>query len=119
MHGASLVKPLIFVGSSLEDLKAFPEEVKDDVGYALWLAQNGQKHEDAKPLHGFGGAGVLEIIENDRSDAYQAVYTVKFPEAIYELHAFKKKSTQGIATPGHHLDLIRRRLLDVQNRRAE
>lgn len=118
MEGGRTVRRLVFVGSSLDDLRDFPEDVKDEVGYALWLAQNGQKHRDAKPLSGFGGAGVLEIVESHQGDAYRAVYTIRFPEAVYVLHVFKKKSTRGIATPESHVDLIRQRLREVEERRA-
>jgi phage-related protein len=67
MDGERIVRRLVFVGSSLDDLRGFPEDVKDEVGYALWLAQNRQKHQDAKPLSGFGGAGVLEEVDERRA----------------------------------------------------
>jgi phage-related protein len=104
------LKPLFFVGSSRDDVRAFPEDVKDVVGFALHLAQTGQKHPHARPLQGFGGAGVLEIVETHDGNAYRAVYTVRFAHAIYVLHAFQKKSRRGIATPRQELDLIRHRL---------
>ena len=113
-----MARRLVFVGSSLDALRAFPEDVKDDIGYALWLAQNGQKHQDPKPLRGFGGAGVLEIVESYQGDAYRAVYTIQYPEAVYVLHAFQKKSTRGIATPTQHIDLVKQRLQEVEERRA-
>lgn len=113
-----MIRRLVFVGSSLDALRAFPEDVKDDIGYALWLAQNGQKHREAKPLRGFGGAGVLEIVESYQGDAYRAVYTILYPEAVYVLHVFQKKSTRGIATPTQHLDLVKQRLKEVEERRA-
>jgi phage-related protein len=103
-------RQLIFVGSSIDDLRSFPEEVKDAMGYALWLAQNGQKHPTAKPLKGFGGAGVLEIADAYQGDAYRVIYTIAFADVVYVLHAFKKKSTSGIATPKQHIDVIHRRL---------
>ena len=103
-------KPLDFIGSSREDLKEFPDEVKQDIGYALFEAQKGQKSEAAKPLKGFGGAGVLEIIERFDGDTYRAVYTVKFREVVYVLHCFQKKSKSGIKTPQQAIDLIARRL---------
>ncbi len=103
-------KPLYWIGSSLKDLKGFPDEVKDVVGHALDTAQHGGKHEDAKPLSGFGGAGVLEIVESSEGNAYRAVYTVKFEDAVYVLHAFQKKSKQGIKTPKPEMDLIHERL---------
>jgi phage-related protein len=118
VNGEGMVRGLVFVGSSLDDPREFPEDVKDEVGYALWLAQNGQKHKDAKPLSGIGGAGVLEVVETSQGDAYRAVYTVRFPEAVYVLHVFKKKSTRGIATPKHHINLITQRLKEVEARRT-
>lgn len=104
------MKGLDFIGSSRKDLKAFPEEVKDDIGYALFEAQEGKKPAAAKPLKGFGGAGVLEIIENFAGDTYRAVYTVSFKKVIYVLHCFQKKSKHGIKTLQHDVDLIKRRL---------
>ncbi|HEV8634379.1 MAG TPA: type II toxin-antitoxin system RelE/ParE family toxin [Chloroflexota bacterium] len=107
-------KPRFFVGSAREDLSAFPEDVKDVTGYALYLAQLGDKHPHAKPLHGFGGAGVLEVVANHGGDTYRTVYTVRLPSAVYVLHAFQKKSTRGVATPRREVELVRDRL-----RRAE
>ena len=89
---------------------ALPEDVQDVFGYALHLAQEGKKHEQAKPLKGFGGAGVLEVVEDFKSDTYRAVYTVKFGSAVYVLHCFQKKSTHGAETPKPDMDLIRERL---------
>lgn len=80
------------------------------MGFALYQAQTGGKHVAAKPLQGFGGAGVLEVVEDHTGDTYRAVYTVRFAEAVYVLHAFQKKATHRIATPQHQIDLIRRRL---------
>ncbi len=94
----------------LEDLKEFPEEVRGEVGYALYLAQTGSRHPNAKPLKGFGGARVLEIVEDYAGDTYRAVYTVKLAGIVYVLHAFQKKSKQGIATPKRDIDLIKERL---------
>lgn len=107
---------LIFVGSSRKDLQAFPGDVRDIIGHALFLAQNGKKHPDAKPLTGdaaFRGAGVLEVVEDYRGDAYRAVYTVRYKEAVYVLHAFQKRSKQGIKTPKRETDLIKSRLKDA------
>ena len=104
------VKSLVWIGSSRRDLKSFPAEVKDVIGYALYQAQAGRKAPSAKPLAGFGGAGVLEIVEDHQTDTYRAVYTVKFSESVYVLHAFQKKSKKGIATPKPDMDLIKRRL---------
>jgi phage-related protein len=103
-------KPVRWVGSSKQDLSAFPQEVRRRVGGALWDAQIGQKAPFAKPLKGFGGAGVLEIVDDFDSDTFRAVYTVRFARAVYVLHAFKKKSKRGTATPKAELDLIVQRL---------
>jgi len=104
------LKPLDFIGASREDLGGFPDEVKQDIGYALFEAQQGRKPEAAKPFKGFGGAGVLEIIERFDGDTYRAVYMVKFREVIYVLHCFQKKSKSGIKTPRQDIELIQRRL---------
>lgn len=110
MDESQNTKRLIWIGSSRSDLRSFPAEVKDLLGYALYQAQVGLKAPSAKPLRGFGGAGVLEIVEDHQTDTYRAVYTVKFSELVYVLHAFQKKSKQGIATPKPDIDLIKRRL---------
>ena len=111
-------KPLEWIGSSKKDLKALPEEVIDVFGYALYLAQTGGRHEQAKPLQGFGSAGVLEVVEDSRGNTFRAVYTVRFEERVYVLHVFQKKSKSGIATPKPDMDLIRERL-KVAARRAK
>ena len=87
-----------------------PSDVVDVFGFALHLAQSGKKHEHAKPLKGFGGASVLEVVEDYMGDTYRAVYTVKIAERVYVLHCFQKKSTKGIETPRQDMDLIRERL---------
>ena len=87
-----------------------PEDVKDVFGHAIDLAQAGGKHQDAKVMTGFGSAGVLEVVEDDRGDTYRAVYTVKFAGWVYVLHCFQKKSKSGIKTPKEDMDLIRTRL---------
>ena len=87
----------------------FPEEVRTEVGYALFWAQQGDKHSSVKPLKGFKGAGVLEIVENHSTNTFRMVYTVTFKEVIYVLHAFQKKSKHGIATPKKDIDLIEAR----------
>lgn len=110
MDEAPKVKSIVWIGSSRRDLKSFPAEVKDVVGYALYQAQIGLKAPSAKPLRGFGGANVLEVVEDYHSDTYRAVYTVKFSDLVYVLHTFQKKSKKGIATPKPDLDLIKRRL---------
>jgi phage-related protein len=112
-------KPLDWIGSSKRDLKALPEEVIDVFGYALYLAQIGGKHEQAKPLRGFGSAGVLEVVEDWRGDAYRAVYTVRFTVRIFVLHVFQKKSKSGAATPKADLELIKERLKAAERRAKE
>lgn len=104
------LKSLAWIGSSKRDLKAFPAEVRNAMGYALFQAQLGRKAPSAKPLTGFGGARVLEIVEDFQTSTYRAVYTVKFAEIVYVLHAFQKKSKRGIATPKPDIDLIKKRL---------
>src|SRR2546426_4041333 len=110
MSSAPSIRPVVWIGSTRSDLASFPEDVKDAIGYALYIAQRGGKHADAKPLHGFGGAGFLEIVEDHAGDTYRAVYTVRFAGRIYVLHAFQKKSKKGIATPQKEIDLIWQRL---------
>jgi phage-related protein len=106
----AIVKPVRWVGSSRNDLRAFPPDVRRNVGYALHFAQMGDKHGSAKPLKGFGGAGVLEVVEDFDGSAYRLVYTVKFAGAVYVLHAFQKKSKKGIKTPPSVFALIKKRL---------
>ena len=103
------LKPVVWVGDSLRVLKSFPSGVQDEIGYALFLAQRGEKHITAKPMKGFG-AGVLEVVADHRGDAFRAVYTVRLAGRLYVLHAFQKKSTHGSATPQAEIDLIKRRL---------
>ena len=110
MSDATGTKPVHFIGSSKRDIYGFPDEVKEDIGYALFQVQKGGKPVSAKPLKGFGGASVLEVAEDYRSDTFRAVYTVKFAEAVYVLHVFQKKATHGIATPRHEIELIGERL---------
>jgi len=93
---------------------AFSEDVKDVFGYALHLAQRGEKHLDAKPLKGFSGTKTLEVVEDHRGDTYRAVYTVKFEGYVFVLHCFQKKSKKGIATPKPDIDKIRARLRDAE-----
>ena len=103
-------KPLYWLGSARKDLIAMPEAVQDTFGYALYLAQTGRKHDQARPLKGFGSAGVLEIVESEDNGTYRAVYTVKLGNSVYVLHCFQKKSSSGIATPKPDSDLVRERL---------
>lgn len=113
------IKPVFWMASSRKDLKAFPKAVQSDVGYALFAAQRGEEYRSVKALKGFGGRSVLEIIAPHDGDTYRAVYTVKFEDAVYVLHAFQKKSTKGIATPQREIDLIRRRLADAEQHHRE
>jgi phage-related protein len=112
-------KHVLWVGSSKKDLMAMPDEVKSAFGFALYLAQQGKKHQNAKPLKGFSGAGVLEVIEDNLGDTFRAVYTVKIAERIYVLHCFQKKSKRGIETPKQEIDLIRDRLKMAQDHAKE
>jgi phage-related protein len=109
-EGEEAVKPLFWIASSKDDLRDFPEEVKDVMGFALYQAQKGGKHVAAKPLKGFGGAGVLEIVEDDNGSTFRGVYTVKLPGAVYVLDAFQKKSKKGAKTPQRDIDRIKKRL---------
>ncbi|MBI5815489.1 MAG: type II toxin-antitoxin system RelE/ParE family toxin [Nitrospinae bacterium] len=103
-------KPLIWIGSSKKDLLQMPAPVLDTFGYALYLAQTGGKHEQTKPLKGFGNAGVMEVVEDWRAATYRAVYTVRFANAVYVLSCFQKKSRKGAETPKRDMDLIMERL---------
>jgi phage-related protein len=103
-------KSVRWIGSSRSDVRAFPEPVRLRIGGALWEAQLGRKAAWAKPLKGFGSAGVLEVVDDFDGNAFRAVYTVRFANVIYVLHAFQKKSTRGIATPRHEMALIEQRL---------
>lgn len=103
-------RPLVWIGSSKKDLMALPVAVRKFFGHALHFAQNGDRHDAVKALKGFGGAGVLEIIEDDADGTYRAVYTVRFEKAVFVLHCFQKKSKSGISTPKKDLDIIRLRL---------
>jgi phage-related protein len=107
--GEAALKPVYWIGSSLDDLRRLGESVQDEIGYALYFAQQGRKHASAKVLKGFGGAGVVEIIDNDAGGTYRAIYTVKFEGVVYVLHVFQKKSKKGIGTPAVEIELIRRR----------
>ena len=106
-------RPLFWVGSSKEDLLAFPEPVQDEIGTALSVAQFGGKHPSAKPWRG-EGLGVFEVVEDHRGNTYRAVYTVRFEGAVYVLHAFQKKSTTGIRTSKRDVELIARRLNEAR-----
>lgn len=102
------------MGSSRKDLREFPGPVQDHVGYALYVAQRGERHRDAKPLSGFGGAGVVEVVTDYRGDTFRAVYTLRYAGTVYVLHAFQKKSKTGRETPRRDMDLIHQRLREAE-----
>jgi phage-related protein len=108
-------KPIRWMGSSRKDVRSFPQAVRRDIGKALYAAQHGETDPAAKPLKGFGGASVMEIVAPYSGDTWRAVYTVRFRDALYVLHAFQKKSKTGIATPKKDIDLIRQRLADAEH----
>ena len=111
-------KPLIWRGSSKSDFMAFPETVQREMGYGLFLAQMGERHPTmSKTLKGFGAATMIELTETHFGNAYRAVYTVRFADVVYVLHAFQKKSKTGIKTPKRDLAVIQRRLKDVIQQR--
>jgi phage-related protein len=103
-------RPLIWIGSSKKDLMALPVLVRKFFGHALHFAQNGERHDAAKVLKGFGSAGVLELIEDNADGTYRAIYTVRYQEAVFVLHCFQKKSKTGIGTPIKDMETIRIRL---------
>jgi phage-related protein len=107
-------KPVRWIGSSISDLRAFPDAVQDHMGYALFVAQCGGKHRGAKTLSGFGGAGVLEVVSDFCGDTFRAVCTVRYAGAVYVLHAFQKKSKTGRETPHRDVETIRRRLREAE-----
>jgi len=107
------IRPLLWVASSKRDYGKFPARVQDNFGFELFLVQTGQHPPSAKPLRGLG-SGTVELVEDFDGDTYRAVYTVRFHEAVYVLHAFKKKSKRGIATAKSDIDLIKRRLRDAE-----
>lgn len=113
-----LIRPLLWVASSKRNYGEFPARVQETLGFELFLAQTGQHPPSAKPLKGLG-SGVVELVEDFDGDTYRAVYTVRFQEAVYLLHVFKKKSKRGIATPKNDVDLIKRRLKDAVSDHAE
>lgn len=119
MGGDENPKKLEWIGSSRKDMLAFPRAVQRIFGYALYLAQLGGTPPEAKVHKGFGGAGVLELVEDHRGDTYRADYTVRFAARLCVLNAFQKKSKRGIATPKHEMDLIRDRLKIAERRHAD
>lgn len=109
----STLKSLKFVGSSKQELSDFPDPVKQDMGHSLFLAQQGSRDRNVKTLSGFHGGGVVEVVEDFDGDTFRCVYTTKLADVVVVLHAFQKKSKQGIATPKHEMDLIQNRLRDA------
>ena len=107
-------KPVRWAGTSLRDLRSSPRPVRIDIGHALFAAQEGKLDPAAKPLKGFGGASVIEIVASHHGNAWRAIYTVRFRDAIYVLHVFQKKSTKGIATSTRGMELIKRRLAEAE-----
>lgn len=107
-------RPLVWIGSTRGDVRAFPRAVRRHLGHALYAAQEGEVDPSAKPLSGFGGASVLEIVAQHCGGTWRAVYTVRYPEAVYVLHAFQKKSKRGVATVKKDIDLIRQRLNEAE-----
>lgn len=112
------LRPLLWVGSSKRDYRNFPARVQENFGFELFLTQTGQHPPSAKPLKGLGG-GTTELIRQFNGDTYRAVYTVRFRQAVYVLHAFKKKSKQGIKTPQSDINLVKQRLKDAELDYAE
>jgi phage-related protein len=112
-------KSVRWLGTSLRDLRSFPRAVRIDLGQALFAAQQGEIDPAAKPLKGFGGASVLEIVASHHGNAWRAVYTVRFQDAIYVLHVFQKKSAKGIATPTREIELVKRRLAEAERDNQE
>jgi phage-related protein len=112
-------KPVFWVASSRKDLKKFPKVVRQTVGQALFDAQTGGKHPDAKPLRGFRGAGVLEVVEDHDGSTYRAVYAVRFAGVVYVLHAFQKKSKRGAKTPAEEIHKVKARLKEAEKHHAE
>jgi len=119
MADAPSLKPVIWVGSSRKDLREFPDPVRDHIGYALYVAQCGGKHRDAKVMTGFGGAGVVEIVKDYRGDTFRAVYTLRHAGVVYVLHAFQKKSKSGRETPRRDMDLVKQRLREAEKMAKE
>jgi phage-related protein len=113
------MKPVVWIGSSRRDLREMQPQVRRNIGQALYTAQQGVTDPAAKPLKGFGGTRVMEIVERYRTDAYRAVYTAHFENAVYVLHVFQKKSKSGIATPRLEIELIRRRLAEAERHYRE
>lgn len=112
------IKPIIWIGSSRKELRSMPIAVRREFGLSLFAVHEGELPPSTKPLKGFGGADVLELIEDERGSTYRAIYTVRFAHVIYVLHVFQKKSKHGITTPKHEIDLIHKRLKLAQSDHA-
>jgi len=119
MSTGSESKPVFWVASSRKELQGLPPEVRKVFGFALWQAQTGHTHMAAKPLKSFGGAGVLEVVEDHDGNTYRAIYTVRFAGVVYTLHVFQKKSKKGVKTPKHEIELIRKRLKAAEEHHAK
>jgi phage-related protein len=109
------VKELIWISSAKRDLRKMPPEVVTEFGYGLYQAQLGDHPDIAKPLSGFGGTSVIELVVSDKGNAFRAVYTIKFVDAVVVLHAFQKKSKHGIKTTKQDIELIRSRLKQAED----
>jgi phage-related protein len=118
-QGPDEPKPVFWIASSRKDLRVFPKAVRQIFGQAIFDAQNGGKHPDAKPLKGFKGAGVLEVIADDDGATFRTVYTVRFARAIYVLHAFQKKSKQSVKTPAEEIEKVKARLRFAEQHYAQ
>jgi phage-related protein len=103
-------KPVVWVGSSLRDMRELPASIRRSFGVSLFAIQCGETPPAAKPLKGLGG-GVLELVEHERGGTYRAVYAVRFETATYVLHVFQKKSKSGKATPQRDFEVIKQRLM--------
>jgi phage-related protein len=108
------IRPIRWVGSSRKDVRSFPRKIRSDIGQTLYAAQRGETDPAAKAMRGFGGRSVVEIVASHAGDTWRAVYTVRFQDAVYMLHAFQKKSTKGVATSKRDIDLIRLRLAEAE-----
>jgi len=108
-----MLKPISWIGSSKRDLLNFPEDIVDGMGHALWIVLSGETPNNAKPLKGFGGASVMELVDDGEDSTFRVVYTTKFSGFVYVLHAFRKKARKGIETPKHEMDVIEQRLKTV------
>ena len=107
---AGKAKTVLWIPAAKKDLLDMPEEVRIDFGYGLYQAQLGEHPDNGKTLSGFGSASVIELVNRYKGNAYRAIYTVRFEEAIFVLHVFQKKSNKGIETPKHEIDLLHSRL---------